>query len=77
MDWFEVTDLPQLQSLKLGRAAFNRVHTVVFESDRMDGMMSQICLNYNPFNLVVRLLMVMMVMIEKRFAGNPTTTIIQ
>ena len=77
MDWFEFTDLPQLQSVKLGDAVFNRVHTVVFESDRMDGLMIQICLNYNPFNLVVRLLMVMMVMIEKRFAGNPTTTIIQ
>ena len=52
MDWFEFTDLPQLQSVKLGSWAFNRVHTVVFESDRMDGLMIQICLNYNPFNLV-------------------------
>ena len=77
MDWFEFTDLPQLQSLKLDDAAFYCVHSIVFESDRMDGLMIQICLNYNPFNLVVRLLMVMMVMIEKRFAGNPTTTIIQ
>ena len=77
MDWFEFTDLPQLQSLKLDDAAFYCVHSIVFESDRMDGLMIQICLNYNPFNLVVELLMVMMVMIEKRFAGNPTTTIIQ
>ena len=74
MDWFEVTDLPQLQSLKLGRAAFNRVHTVVFESDRMDGMMIQICLNYNPFNLVGLLLVVMSVMIERRLAMYHTTT---
>ena len=66
MDWFEVTDLPQLQSLKLGRAAFNRVHTVVFESDRMDGMMIQICLNYNPFDLVDVLFGVMVVLIERR-----------
>ena len=74
MDWFEVTDLPQLQSLKLGRAAFNRVHTVVFESDRMDGVMIQICLNYNPFNLVEVLLKVIGVMIERRLAMNPTTS---
>ena len=74
MDWFEVTDLPQLQSLKLGRAAFNRVHTVVFESDRMDGMMIQICLNYNPFNLVNLLLMVIIVLIERRLTMIPTTT---
>ena len=74
MDWFEVTDLPQLQSLKLGRAAFNRVHTVVFESDRMDGLMIQICLNYNPFNLVNVLLIVIMVMIERRLAKHPLTT---
>ena len=74
MEWFEVTDLPQLQSLKLGRAAFNRVHTVVFESDRMDGLMIQICLNYNQFNLVGRLFVVMMVMIERRLLMNPTTT---
>ena len=74
MDWFEVTDLPQLQSLKLGRAAFNRVHTVVFESDRMDGMMIQICLNYNPFDLVDVLFGVMVVLIERRLALNPSTT---
>ena len=65
MDWFEFTDLPQLQSVKLGIAAFNDVHSVVFESDRMDGLMIQICLNYNPFNLVHLLLRVMVVMIER------------
>ena len=59
MDWCEFTDLPQLQSLKLGWGAFARVHSIVFESDRKDGLMIQICLNYNPFNLVVGLLMVM------------------
>ena len=74
MDWFEFTDLPQLQSVKLGYAAFNDVHSIVFESDRMDGLMIQICLNYNPFNLVDGLLMVIMVMIERRFAGHPTNT---
>ena len=74
MDWFELTDLPQLQSLKLGDYAFCRVHTVVFESDRMDGLMIQICLNYNPFNLVIVLFMVIGVMIERRLVMNPTTT---
>ena len=74
MDWFEFTDLPQLQSVKLGEAAFARVHSIVFESDRMDGLIIQICLNYNPFNLVVGLFMVMVVMIERRLAMNPTTT---
>ena len=74
MDWFEFTDLPQLQSVKLGYAAFNGVHSAVFESDRMDGLMIQICLNYNPFELVNMLFMVMMVMIEKRLTINPTTT---
>ena len=74
MDWFEFTDLPQLQSVVLGWASFCYVHTVVFESDRMDGMMIQICLNYNPFDLVDVLLMVMVVMIERRLALNPTTS---
>ena len=32
----------------------------------MDGLMIQICLNYNPLNLVVELLMVINVMIERR-----------
>ena len=74
MDWFEFIDLPQLQSLKLGDRAFAYVHSVVFESDRMDGLMIQICLNYNPFNFMDLLLMVIIVMIERRFAGHPTTT---
>ena len=74
MDWFEFTDLPQLQSLKLGQFAFQNVHSVVFESDGMDGLMIQICLNYNPFNLVLVLLMVILVMIERRLVMNPTTT---
>ena len=72
MDWFEFTDIPQLQSVRLGEAAFRYVHTVVFESDRMDGMMIQICLNYNPFNLVILLLMVML--IERRLALYRTNT---
>ena len=74
MDWFEFTDLPQLQSVRLGEAAFEYVHSIVFESDGMDGMMIQICLNYNPFNLLEVLFIVMMVMIERRLAINPTTT---
>ena len=74
MDWFEYTDLPQLQSLKLGYHAFDRVHSIVFESDRMDGLMIQICLNSNPFDLVNGLLQVMVVLIERRLALHPTTT---
>ena len=65
MDWFEWTDLPQLQSVKLGNGALYYVHSVVFESDGMDGLMIQICLNYNPFNLVHGLYLVMVVMIER------------
>ena len=60
MDWFEFTDLPQLQSVRPGEAAFACVHSVVFESDRMDGLMIQICRNYNPFDLVQMLFLVMM-----------------
>ena len=74
MDWFELTDLPQLQSVKLVDYAFNRVHTVVFESDRMDGLMIQICLNYNPFNLVIMLFKVVMVLIEQQLTKNLTTS---
>ena len=65
MDWFEFIDLPQLQSVKLGNAAFYNVHSIVFESDRMHGLMIQICLNYNPFNLVEVLYLVMVVLVEK------------
>ena len=39
----------------------------------MDGLMIQICLDYNPFNLLQMLLMVIGVMIEKRLTKNPTT----
>ena len=74
MDWFEFTDLPQLQSVKLGDWAFRDVHSIVFESDGMDGLMIQICLNYNPLNLVYLLFKVMVVMIERRLVMNPTTT---
>ena len=74
MDWFEFIDLPQLQSVKLGRLAFAYVQSIVFESDWMDGLMIQICLNYNPFNLVMELFKVIIVMIERRLALNPTTT---
>ena len=40
----------------------------------MDGVMIQICLNYNPFNLVMELFKVMVVLIERRLVMNPTTT---
>ena len=40
----------------------------------MDELMIQICLNYNPFNLVMEPLMVMVVIIEKRVTKNLTTT---
>ena len=75
MDWFEFTDLPQLQSVKLGDWAFLYVQSVVFESDGMDGLMIQICLNYNPLNLVMELFKVIIVMIERRLALHPSTTI--
>ena len=74
MDWFEFTDLPQLQSVTLGESSFYLVHSIVFESDGMDRLMIQICQNYNPFNLVNLLFMVIIVMIERRLAMNPTTT---
>ena len=74
MDWFEFTDLPQLQSVKLGNAAFYNVHSAVFESDIMDVLMIQICLNYNPFNLVGMLSEVIVVMIDRRFVRNPSIT---
>ena len=74
IDWFEFIDLPQLQSVRLARAAFIDVHSAVFESDWMDGLMIQICLNYNPLTLVGVLFVVMIVMIERRLAIGPTTT---
>ena len=74
MDWFEFTDLHQLQSVRLGEGAFRYVHSAKFESDGMDGLMIQICLNYNPFYLVMELLLVMVIIIERRFAEHPTNT---
>lgn len=43
----------------------------MFKSDGMDGLIIQICLNYNLFYLTMVLFMVM---IEKLLAMNPTTT---
>ena len=40
----------------------------------MDEMMTKTCLNYNPFNLVRVLSIVMSVMIERRLAMYHTTT---
>ena len=74
IEWFDYTDLPQLQSVKLGAWAFRYVHSVVFESDWMNELMIQICLNYNPFNLVNGLLLVIGVMVERRLALHPTTS---
>ena len=74
IECFEFIDLPQLQSATLGGDAFCYVHSVVFESDWMDGLMIQICQNYNLFNLVIVLFMVIIVMIERRLAKNPSTT---
>ena len=37
----------------------------------MDGVMIQICLNYNPFDLVDVLYLVMVVLIDRRFADAP------
>ena len=74
IEWFELLDLPQLQSVKIGQHAFSYVHSAVFESDWMDGLMIQICQNYNPFNLILGLLLVIGVMIERRLAIHPTTT---
>ena len=71
---FELNGLPQLQSVILGDVAFAYVHSIVFESDWMDGLMIQICRNYNPFNLLEVLFMVMVVMIERRLAIYPTTS---
>ena len=74
MDFFEFTDLSQLQSVEFSFGVFECVHSIVFESDGMDGLMIQICLNYNPLNLIDGLLMVINVMIERRLAVIPTTT---
>ena len=68
------TDLPELQSVKLDNYAFRYVHSVVFESDWMNGLMIQICQNYNPFNFNGMLLKVIVVMIERQLRMNPTTS---
>ena len=38
----------------------------------MDGLMIQICLNYNPFNLIGKLFKV--IIITEEFIINPSTT---
>ena len=42
---FELRSLHQLQSVRLGEYTLHRVHSVVFESDWMDGLIIQICQN--------------------------------
>ena len=46
------TDLPQLQTVKLGRTAFYCCRSIVFESDWRNGMMTQICQCFSPSNLI-------------------------
>ena len=74
MDWFEFTDLPQLQSVNLGYQTIQNVHSVVFESNGNDGLMDQIYLNYYPFNLVQEVFNTIVATIERRLVMNPTTT---
>ena len=71
---FELSNLPQLQSVKLGWGAFCNVHSIVFESDWMDGLMIQICQNYNPFTFLHLLFVVMSVMIERRLTSILSTS---
>ena len=73
MDWFEFTDLPQLQSVIISGGAFDYVHSVVFESDGMDRLMIQICLIYNPFNLV-NIPFGVIGVVEMRSRMHPTTS---
>ena len=54
--------------------AFRYVHSVVFESSWDGELIIQIYLNYSPFNLVYGLLMVIVVMTERRLVINPTTS---
>ena len=70
---FELNNLPLLQSVKLGEFAFRYVHSVVFESNGVNGLMIQICQNYISFNLIHMLLKVIIVMIDRRLAISPTT----
>ena len=64
IDWSQRTDLPCLQSVKLGSGAFQNCQSIVFESDCVDGLMIQICQNSNRLSLANRLFGVMMTRIE-------------
>ena len=44
--------------------AFKRCRSISFESDRVDGLMIQICQNCNPFNSGIMLFVVTKVIIE-------------
>ena len=74
IEWHKPTDLPQLQSVKLGAFAFRNCHSVVFESKSIFRLMIQICHNSRPFYLVQKLLLAMVAVIEKRLAKYPTTS---
>ena len=73
INWIEFIDLPQLQSVTIGYSTFNRVHSVVFESSWMNGLMIQICQNYNRYNLIRLLFKVMVVRIDGGLAIHPST----
>ena len=68
------SDLPELHTVSFGMGAFRYVHSVVFESSWDGELIIQIYLNYSPFNLVYGLLMVIVVMTERRLVINPTTS---
>ena len=50
IEWSELTDLPSLKSIKCGNSSFFDCQSAVFESAGKDGLMIQICRNYNPSN---------------------------
>ena len=69
----EFVDLPQLQSVTIGYGTFNRVQSVVFASSWMNGLMIQICQNYNRYNLIHLLFKVMVVRIDGGLAKYSST----
>ena len=71
-----ILDLPQLQSITLGKTSFHLCQSVVFEGILVASLMIQICPNCSPFNWVMMPSMAMKVMIGKRFLRIPTTSII-
>ena len=66
----EWIDLPLLQTIILDYEAFGYVQSVMFESNCISGLMNQIYPNFNPFNLVNMLLLVIGVRVESRWMGT-------